>query len=61
MKYVKKIKIFSLERYPALEQEVNEFLKKEIELGYTIIDIQYTIYGTCFSCMIYYTAPADDA
>lgn len=61
MRYIKKIKIFSQETYFELEREVNEFLGKEIELGYTVVDIQYTVSGACFSCMVYYTAPTDDA
>ena len=36
--YVKKIKIFENYNYELLEDEVNDFLSKEIELGFTVID-----------------------
>ena len=40
--YVKKIKIFtSYNNSNDLENKVNEFLAKEIELGLAIIDIKY--------------------
>lgn len=60
MRYIKKIKVFSQGAYIELERKVNEFLSKEIELGYTIVDIQYALSEAVFSCMIYYTAPEDN-
>ena len=65
MTYVKKIKIFTANDRCYLEEKVNDFLSKEIETGFHIIDIQYQV--TCtrhdhavYSCMVYYSEPVEE-
>lgn len=61
--YVKKIKIFtSYNESEDLENKVNEFLAKEIELGLAIIDIKYQMSSAddSYSCLIYYTEPVKE-
>lgn len=62
---IKKIKIFTSyneHESKTLENEVNEFLTKEIELGLAIIDIKYQMapdYDS-YSCLVYYTEPVKE-
>jgi hypothetical protein len=60
--YVKKIKIFENYNYELLEDEVNDFLSKEIELGFTVIDIKYqkSMADDNYSCLVYYTEPVKE-
>ena len=72
MTYVKKIKVFTANDRSYLEEKVNDFLSKEIEIGFQIINIQYqltTVYDASsithgivetFSCMVYYIEPVED-
>lgn len=72
MTYVKKIKIFTANDRSYLEEKVNDFLSKEIETGFHIINIQYQltnvydassiIHGIVetFSCMVYYSEPVEE-
>lgn len=56
--YVKKIKIFLSHLTTLLEENVNEFLAKEVELGFTILDIKYQMEGVnAHTCLIYYSEP----
>ena len=61
--YVKKIKIFtSYNDSNDLENKVNEFLAKEIELGLAIIDIKYQMSSSddSYSCLVYYSEPVKE-
>lgn len=62
--YGKKIKIFKDTYYEHLERDVNSFLAKEVELGFTILDIKYQMSSAPneehFSCLIYYTEPVKE-
>ena len=72
MRYVKKIKVFTANDRSYLEEKVNDFLSKEIEIGFHIINIQYqftTVYDASsmihgivetFSCMVYYSEPVEE-
>ena len=72
MRYVKKIKVFTATDRGYLEEKVNDFLSKEIEIGFHIINIQYqltTVYDASsitddiietFSCMVYYSEPVEE-
>lgn len=53
--YIKKIKIFNDGDPVKLQNKVNAFLKQEIELAITIVDIQFSNSGYDYACMIYYT------
>jgi|GEM_PF-889037 len=70
MAYVKKVKIFVAENIEDLEKQVNAFLTKETEHGFSIISLQYqtiqfqresaytdTVYPIefAFTCMVYYS------
>ena len=65
MRYVKKIQVFTTAIAKELEQVVNSFLSKEVEIGFHVIDIQYQT--TCtqhdcvvYSCMVYYGEPVEE-
>lgn len=65
MTYVKKIQVFTTGIEEELEQVVNSFLSKEVEIGFHVIDIQYQT--TCtqhdcvvYSCMVYYSEPVEE-
>lgn len=65
MRYVKKIQVFTTAIAKELEQVVNSFLSKEVEISFHVIDIQYQT--TCtqhdcvvYSCMVYYSEPVED-
>ena len=65
MRYVKKIQVFTTAIAKELEQVVNSFLSKEVEIGFHVIDIQYQT--TCtqqecvvYSCMVYYSEPVEE-
>lgn len=65
MRYVKKIQVFTTAIAKELEQVVNSFLSKEVEIGFHVIDIQYQT--TCtqhdcvvYSCMVYYREPVEE-
>lgn len=72
MRYVKKIKVFTASDRSYLEEKVNDFLSKDIEIGFHIIDIQYQLTAVyeassitqdiveTFSCMVYYSEPAEE-
>lgn len=75
MTYVKKVKIFYSDNSNTLERDVNAFLSKEIEAGFSIISIQYQTFQfqleriylnemseltVGFSCMVYYSEPVED-
>lgn len=53
--YIKKVEIFNDCNPAELQNKVNGFLKQEIELAITIVDIQFSNAGTGYACMIYYT------
>ena len=65
MRYVKKVQIFTADSPKALEQSINSFVSKEMEIGFHIIGIQYQT--TCtrydhavYSCMVYYSEPVEE-
>ena len=65
MAYVKKVQIFTVDRAKVLEQSINSFISKEMEIGFHIIDIQYQTVCTrhdhaVYSCMVYYSEPIEE-
>lgn len=72
MRYVKKIKVFTATDRGYLEEKVNDFLSKEIEIGFHIINIQYQLTSEydasplidcaviTYSCMVYYSEPVEE-
>lgn len=65
MAYVKKVQIFTADRAKVLEQSINSFISKEMEIGFHIIDIQYQTVCTrhdhaVYSCMVYYSEPIEE-
>lgn len=64
MTYVKKIKIFEGYDVGALERQVNDFISREIECGFSIINIQYQTSATAdscyYSCMVYYSESVEE-
>lgn len=53
--YIKKVVFFNDSNPVGLQDKVNGFLKQEIELAITIVDIQFSNTGSDYACMIYYT------
>lgn len=70
MTYIKKVEIFESGSAGDLEGEVNDFISKEIERGFSVLDIQYQTACTydsmaqtpfiTFSCMVYYSEPVEE-
>jgi len=64
MTYVKKVKIFEGYDVEDLERKVNDFISREIECGFSIINVRYQTSATAascyYSCMVYYSEPVEE-
>ena len=70
MRYIKKVHVFTADSAKQLETDVNAFLSKEIDCGFTVVDIQYQAACThisatqpiliVYTCMLYYSEPVEE-